>query len=115
MIGGKNLVPMLVSGVGIWNAFRGQNPGGVMLNGVCLADADLARADLRGAFLLGSDLKGANLEFSFLQAADLRGADLSTAQGLTSGQLLETLGDSNTRLPEDLPRPAWWSRNGKGA
>lgn len=151
---GKNLVQVLESGADNWNTFRGQNPGGVMLNGVCLAKAELSRADLHRAFLLdsdlqranlvmaslegailrkanlrgsdlrdakidgadlfsanlsGADLRGASLVSTFLKRADLRGADLSTAQGLTPAQIVETLGDLETRLPEDLPRPASWT------
>lgn len=151
---GKDLVHLLESGADTWNAFRSRNPGFVMLNRTCLADAQLAHADLHRAFLLESDLQRANLEwailerailrktnlrgsdlryakidgadlfsadlsgadlrnaslaFTFLKRADLRGADLSTAQGLTPGQLVEAIGDQETRLPADLPRPASWS------
>ena len=151
---GKNLIQLLESGADTWNAFRGQNPGVVMLSRACLADAQLAHADLHRAFLLESDLQRANLEWAslerailrktnlrgsdlryakidgadlfsadlsgadlreaslastFLKRADLRGADLSTAQGLTSSQIVEALGDADTRLPENLPRPASWT------
>jgi uncharacterized protein YjbI with pentapeptide repeats len=149
-----DLIHLLESGADNWNAFRGQHPGFVMLNGACLADAQLAHADLHRAFLLGSDLRCANLEWAslesailrrtnlhgsdlryanidgadlfsadlsgadlrdaslastFLKRADLRGADLSTAHGLTPSQIVDALGDHETRLPEDLPRPASWT------
>lgn len=154
---GKDLVDLLESGADNWNAFRGQNPGVVMLNGACLADAQLAHADLHRAFLLESDLQRANLEWAslerailrktnlrgsdlryakidgadlfsadlsgadlrdaslaltFLKRADLRGADLSTAQGLTPGQIVDAIGDHETRLPENLPRPTSWTARG---
>lgn len=156
MVCGENLIQLLELGADAWNAFRGEHPGGVMLNGVRLKRAQLAHADLHGAFLLRSDLQCANLESARLEAAILRetnlhgsdlrharidgadlfsadlsgadlrdaslsatflkranlcGADLSTAHGLTQSQIAEALGDRETRLPEDLPRPESW-KNG---
>ena len=157
MVSGKDLVPKLESGAEDWNEFRRQHPGGVMLNGACLADAQLAHADLRRAFLLesnlrgadlswaclegailrktnlhgsnlrharidgadlfsadlsGADLRGASLACTFLKRANLRGADLSTAQGLTERQLVEAVGDCDTRLPEHLTHPTSWIARG---
>ena len=69
------------------------------LVGVRWPDADLRRASLRGALLLGADLRG----------ADLRGADLSTSLFLTPMQAAAARGDTATRLPARVPRPAHWS------
>ena len=149
----EDLIHLLESGTDNWNAFRGLNPGVVMLNRAHLANAQLAHADLNRAFLLETDLQHANLEWAslerailrktnlhgsdlryakidgadlfsadlsgadlrdaslaltFLKRADLCGADLSTAHGLTASQIVEALGDDQTRLPQDLPRPATW-------
>jgi len=77
-------------------------------------NADLRRAGLRGALLLGADLRGADLRLADLLGADLRGvdlrgADLSTSLFLTPLQAAAARGDTATRLPARVPRPAHWS------
>jgi uncharacterized protein YjbI with pentapeptide repeats len=68
---------VLRQGVGIWNAWRGENPSirpdlaemnlsGINLSEALLTDAilsktNLSRANLSRAFLTGADLEGANL------------------------------------------------------
>ncbi len=84
------------------------------LVGVRWPDADLRRAGLRGALLLGADLRGAHLRLADLlgadlRGADLRGADLSTSLFLTPMQAGAARGDTATRLPTRVPRPAHWS------
>ena len=153
----EDLVHLLESGAENWNAFRGLNPGVVMLNGARLANARLAHADLNRAFLLDTDLQHANLNWAslerailrktnlrgsdlryakidgadlfsadlsgadlrdaslastFLRCADLCGADLSTAHGLTASQIVQAHGNDETRLPQNLPRPATWCARG---
>lgn len=71
------------------------------LQGAHLQEADLQRANLKGARLQGADLHGA-----YLQGADLRGA-----QGLTDDQIEWTIGSNETQLPQDLKRPAQWSKS----
>lgn len=99
---------------------RAQVPGqkldyqGADLIGARLADADLKGASLRGARLIGADLRRADLTLADLTGADLRGADLrgaDLAQGLfvTQAQLDAAEGDTGTRLPPPLTRPAHWS------
>jgi uncharacterized protein YjbI with pentapeptide repeats len=83
------------------------------LVGVRWPDADLRRASLRGALLLGADLRGADLRLADLlgadlRGADLRGADLSTSLFLTPMQAAAARGDTATRLPARVPRPAHW-------
>ena len=83
------------------------------LVGVRWPDADLRRASLRGALLLGADLRGADLRLADLlgadlRGADLRGADLSTSLFLTPLQAAAARGDTATRLPARVPRPAHW-------
>lgn len=85
MVGGENLIHLLESGADKWNAFRGEHPGGVMLNGVRLSCAQLAHADLHRAFLQRSDLHCANLvsaslEQAILRETDLHGSDLRHAR-----------------------------------
>lgn len=87
---------------------------GADLLGARLAGQDLRGADLRGAYLIGADLRGADLGFADLIGADLRdaelgGADVSTSLFLTQAQLDAAHGDSATRLPPALDRPAHWS------
>lgn len=77
---------------------RGARLCGASLRGALLIGADLRQADLRVADLAGADLRG----------ADLRGADLTGSIFLTQGQLDSARGDSGTRLPERLTRPASW-------
>jgi uncharacterized protein YjbI with pentapeptide repeats len=69
------------------------------LRGTCLVGANLDAADLRTADLTGADLRGANL----------RGADLTGALFLTQSQLEAADGDSATKLPAALHRPAHWA------
>jgi uncharacterized protein YjbI with pentapeptide repeats len=84
------------------------------LVGVRWRNADLRRASFRGALLLGADLRGADLRLADLlgadlRGADLRGADLSTSLFLTPMQAAATRGDTATRLPARVLRPAYWS------
>lgn len=67
-------------------------------------------ADLFAADLSGADLRHASLASAFLKCADLRGADLSSAEGLSASQIEGAVGDPDTRLPEDLPRPSSWNQ-----
>lgn len=99
---------------------RAQVPGqkldrqGADLIGARLAGADLSGANLRGACLIGADLRRADLTLADLtgadlRGADLRGADLTTCLFLTQAQLDAAEGDTGTRLPPRLTRPAHWS------
>ncbi|WP_240119356.1 MULTISPECIES: pentapeptide repeat-containing protein [unclassified Streptomyces] len=99
--------------------YRADVPGrrrdhrGADLMGARLAGADLAGASLRGALLVaadlaGADLRGADLIGADLRDADLRGADLTGCVFLTQAQLDAARGDTATRLPERLERPAHW-------
>ncbi|MFI8458896.1 pentapeptide repeat-containing protein [Kitasatospora sp. NPDC085464] len=91
---------------------RREHRGGDLF-GARLRGADLRGANLRGALLVAADLSGADLRLADLIGADLRdtdlaGADLSTALFLTQAQLHAARGDSATRLPAGLTRPAHW-------
>jgi uncharacterized protein YjbI with pentapeptide repeats len=99
---------------------RAQVPGqkldhhGADLIGARLAGADLKGANLRGARLVGADLGRADLTLADLtgadlRGADLRGADLTSSLFLTQAQLAAAEGDTGTRLPPPLTRPAHWS------
>ncbi|WP_283136397.1 pentapeptide repeat-containing protein [Rhizohabitans arisaemae] len=86
---------------------------GADLIGARLRGADLRGANLRGSHLIGADLRRADLRLADLTGADLRGADLSGtdltgALFLTQTQLNAARGDSATRVPAFLARPAHW-------
>ncbi|MET8339911.1 pentapeptide repeat-containing protein [Streptosporangium canum] len=86
---------------------------GADLIGAKLKGADLRGANLRGAYLIGADLRGADLRMADLigadfRGADLRGADLTESIFLIQSQLDAAKGDSTTRLPSALTRPAHW-------
>lgn len=92
---------------------RKKNHRGAQLIGARLSGARLQGASLRGACLIGADLKKADLRMADLIGADLRGADLSGADltgsiFLTQAQLNAAKGDSATKLPAALTRPAHW-------
>jgi uncharacterized protein YjbI with pentapeptide repeats len=80
------------------------------LSGADLSDAHLRDANLLRADLAGADLAGANLSDAHLRDANLRGADLKEAKNLTQEQVDSAYGDKHTKLPEDLQRPAHWSK-----
>ncbi|MFI0773824.1 pentapeptide repeat-containing protein [Streptomyces sp. NPDC021212] len=82
---------------------RGADLRGASLRGACLIAADLTGADLSAADLIGADLRDADL-----RDADLSGADLTGAIFLTQAQLNAARGDTATRLPSALTRPAHW-------
>ena len=82
---------------------------GADLIGAALANATLNGANLRGARLIGADLTGADL-----RGASLRGADLTTGLFLTQSQLDAAEGDTATKLPPSLTRPARWSAPASG-
>ena len=86
---------------------------GTDLTGADLSGADLSGASFRGAYLIGADLSGADLTTADLTGADFRGADLSGADlsgsiFLTQSQLDAATGDSGTKVPPSLTRPAHW-------
>lgn len=86
---------------------------GADLIGADLKGADLRGANLRGAYLIATDLRGADLRMADLLVADFRDADLSDADltgsiYLIQSQLAAAKGDSETKLPPALKRPAHW-------
>jgi len=104
---------------------RAQVPGqkldyrGADLIGADLNNARLTGADFRGARLIGADLRRADLSLADLTGADLRGADvrgadLARSLFLTQSQLDAAIGDTGTRLPPSLARPAHWSPPASG-
>ncbi|WJE50884.1 pentapeptide repeat-containing protein [Bacillus cereus] len=90
------------------------NHRGANLMGAKLKRADFKGANLRGAYLIAADLRGADLRMADLigadlRDADLRGADLTESIFLTQVQVNAAKGDTNTKLPSLLSRPAHWS------
>lgn len=86
---------------------------GADLIGAKLKGADLRGANLRGAYLIGADLRGADLRAADVigadfRDADLRGADLTGSLFLVQAQLDAARGDTETKLPPSLARPAHW-------
>ncbi len=94
-------------------AGRKKDRRGADLIGANLRAANLRGANLRGAYLIAADLKDADLRAADLIGADLRDADLSGADltdsiFLTQAQLNAAKGDTATKLPAALYRPAHW-------
>ncbi|WP_432026050.1 pentapeptide repeat-containing protein [Streptomyces sp. 1222.5] len=92
----------------------GKDRRGADLMGARLRGADLREASLRGALLIAADLTGADLRGADMIGADLRDADLSDADltdafFLTQPQLDGARGNTATRLPGALTRPAHWT------
>lgn len=88
-------------------------PGADLL-GADLRGADLRGAELRSALLIAADLRDADLARAELIGADLRdarlhGARLEHALYLTQSQVEAAHGDTRTRLPRALRRPAHWA------
>ncbi len=89
---------------------------GADLIGADLKGADLRGANLRGAYLIGADLTSADLRVADLIGADFRdadltGADLTESIFLIQSQLDAAKGDTGTKLPPYLTRPAHWTSN----
>ncbi len=87
---------------------------GADLMGANLKKKDLQGANLRGAYLIaanlnGADLRGADLIGADLRDADIRGADFTNSIFLTQVQINAAKGDTHTKLPKLLSRPAHWS------
>ncbi|WP_291353145.1 pentapeptide repeat-containing protein [Desulfosporosinus sp.] len=87
---------------------------GTDLVGADLRKLNLRGANLRGALLIAADLRGNDLSGTdFIGAdfrdADLRGADLSKSIFLTQAQLNVAKGDTSTKFPSTLNRPAHWA------
>jgi hypothetical protein len=80
---------------------------GAHLEGADLVDAHLEEANLEGAHLQWANLKGAILKDAHLEGADLDGATEASQEQLTSA-----FGNSATRLPEGISRPARWLEAG---
>ncbi len=86
---------------------------GADLIGADLRDVDLIGANLRGAYVIAADLSGcepggADLTGADCRDIDIRGADLARTIFLTQSQIDAAIGDSHTRLPPALTRPAHW-------
>ncbi|MEV6369963.1 pentapeptide repeat-containing protein [Micromonospora musae] len=114
----RDRVNVLLSRAGDAARSRGGRPGadrrGAQLFGADLRGVDLRRANLRGALLIGADLREVDLHLADLTGADLRGADLrgsdlTGALFLHQSQLDAARGDTRTRLPAGLVRPAHWT------
>ncbi|GER91357.1 hypothetical protein KDW_55190 [Dictyobacter vulcani] len=86
---------------------------GADLIGAKLRGANLKGANLRGACLIGADLRDANLQMADLIGADFRdanikGANLTGSIFLIQSQLDAAKGDTSTKFPSSLTRPAHW-------
>lgn len=82
--------------------------------GANLRGADLRAVNARGAALVAADLRDADARWADLAGADLRDAqlhrvDLSTSLFVTQQQMNSAVGDTHTRLPDGLHRPAHWT------
>jgi uncharacterized protein YjbI with pentapeptide repeats len=89
--------------------------GRLDLIGADLRKNDLRGADLRGALLIAANLRGTDLSCADFIAADLRDTDLRDANltdsiFVTQSQINSAKGNSNTKLPVSLVRPAYWDK-----
>jgi hypothetical protein len=87
----------------------GANLEGADLSGVDLADARLDGANLANADLSEALLDGTDFARAKLAGANLCGVDLSKVRNLTEAQLAEGVGDSSTKLPQQLKAPDSWT------
>lgn len=95
------------------------NLGSARLRGASLRFATLSGADLTDARLDGANLTNADLSHALLNRTDfagaklvgarLEGTNLSLARNLAQGQILESLGDDFTLLPQHLEPPVFWT------
>ncbi|MEN1759178.1 pentapeptide repeat-containing protein [Anoxynatronum buryatiense] len=69
---------------------------------------DFSMAIMVAANLEGCSLKGTNFLGADLRDANIKNTDLSEAVFLTQMQVNATLGNSNTKLPTTISRPAVW-------
>ena len=98
---------------------RGASLRFATLSGANLAGADLSGADLTDARLDGANLTNADLCHALLNRTDfaganlvrarLEGTNLSLARNLTQDQIMESLGDDFTLLPQHLEPPVFWT------
>lgn len=98
---------------------RGASLRFATLSGANLAGADLSGADLTDARLDGANLTNADLSHALLNRTDfagaklvgarLEGTNLALARNLTQDQIMESLGDDFTLLPQHLEPPAFWT------
>ncbi len=94
---------------------RGANFAKTVLTGAELIKANLIGANFVEADLSGVDLEKAQVDRADLTSAKLEGAklhqtNLGTAIGLTQSQVDAASGDSTTKLPAGLKRPAGWPK-----
>jgi len=98
---------------------RGASLRFATLSGANLAGADLSGADLTDARLDGANLTNADLSHALLNRTDfagaklvgtrLEGTNLALARNLTQDQIMESLGDDFTLLPQHLEPPVFWT------
>jgi hypothetical protein len=98
---------------------RGASLRFATLSGANLAGADLSGADLTDARLDGANLTNADLSHALLNRTDfagarltgakLEGTNLALACNLTQDQIIESLGDAFTLLPQHLEPPLSWT------
>jgi hypothetical protein len=98
---------------------RGASLRFATLSGANLAGADLSGADLTDARLDGANLTNADLSHALLNRTDfagarligarLEGTNLALARNLTQDQIIESLGDDFTLLPQHLEPPLSWT------
>jgi len=87
----------------------GADLSGANLSGAKLIEADLSGADLIGAKLFGANLSGADCSRMHIDSARLQSADFSDAVNLRQEQIDKAYGNSETKLPDGMQRPASWA------
>ena len=108
-LGGANLREADLGGANLRGAdLQRANLQRANLQRANLQRADLRGADLRGADLRGADLRGANCRLVHIDSVSLQFADLSSARDLSQEAVNSANGNSATRLPPWIERPAHW-------
>jgi uncharacterized protein YjbI with pentapeptide repeats len=103
---GANMAGTQLNNANLSNgSFTYVNFSGARLDGADLRGANLSKAWLNWAWLAGAKLDGADFTGAHLIGAQIQGADLRNVKGLTTLQVRNACGDSNTKLPPGVDRP----------
>lgn len=88
--------------------FRGAKFNAARAAGANFDNANLNRADFRGA-----DLRRARLKGTQKYNTDVSGVDLTQTLGIEKKYYTRMFGDRHTKLPDRLPFPPEWDRDGR--
>ncbi|GEM_PF-4826619 len=89
---------------------------GVNFSESCLEGALLKGSNLRNSWFFRAHIENAQFQFAYVEGvqfdrANIERADFSNAIGLTQERIDAAFGDDKTVIPEELVRPARWSKS----